>query len=94
MPALTSTFDPAVAGALPGPEWLRARRQAAAERLVGIELPTSEEEVWRYSPIDDLDLDSFSLLTADRPRPVASEPALEATRSAGEAAGSLVVVDG
>ena len=81
MSALTSTFDPAVAGALPGPEWLRARRQAAAERLVDMELPTSEEEVWRYSPIDDLELDDFALPAVDGPAAAAPEGALAAARS-------------
>jgi len=42
------------ATALPGPDWLRARRTAAAERALTLEPPTFELEEWRYSPIDEL----------------------------------------
>jgi Fe-S cluster assembly protein SufD len=43
-----------------GPDWLADRRRRAAERWSGASLPTTEEEVWRYSPIDELDLDRFA----------------------------------
>jgi Fe-S cluster assembly protein SufD len=48
------------ARALAGPAWLRDRRVAAAEQLTGVPMPTTEEEVWRYSRIAELDLESFS----------------------------------
>ena len=35
------------------------RRRAAAERLRSTPLPSTEEEVWRYSRIDELDLDRY-----------------------------------
>ena len=35
------------------------QRIAAAERFAATELPTSEEEIWRYSRIGELDLDRF-----------------------------------
>ncbi|HEY3143762.1 MAG TPA: Fe-S cluster assembly protein SufD [Acidimicrobiales bacterium] len=41
-------------------DWLRARRSAAAEALADAELPTTDEEVWRYSRIDELELDRFT----------------------------------
>ena len=44
---------------LAGPEALVDRRRAAIERWSGASLPTSQEEVWRYSRIDELDLDRF-----------------------------------
>lgn len=50
---------------LDGPEWLRARRVEAAAALAKIDMPTTEAELWRYSRIDDLDLDGFTL--ADGP---------------------------
>ena len=34
-------------------------RVAAVERAVAMPMPTAEQEVWRYSRIGDLDLDSF-----------------------------------
>ena len=59
-----STFTPDAAAALPGPDWLRSRRAAAAESFAAAPLPTTDEEVWRYSRIDDLDLDAFALAPA------------------------------
>jgi Fe-S cluster assembly protein SufD len=58
---MTSTehFTVDAARALPGPDWLAARRVAAAERLSGLDWPTEHEEIWRYSRIDELDLGRF-----------------------------------
>ena len=53
------TFTPDIAAALPGPAWLTHRRAAAAEAFAGSPLPTEKDEVWRYSRIDQLDLDRF-----------------------------------
>ncbi len=54
-----STFTPDLSAALDGPSWLRARRAAAADAFAGAELPSTDEEIWRYSRIDELDLDGF-----------------------------------
>jgi len=54
-----STFTPDAVAALGGPEWASELRRAAAENLQGMSLPTTEEEVWRYSRIDELDLDRY-----------------------------------
>lgn len=48
-----------------GPDWLRERRAEAVAAFGEIELPTTEQELWRYSRIDDLDLSEYSL--ADGP---------------------------
>ena len=61
---MTSTFSIDAAAAAPGPRWLVDRRQAAAERFAGAELPSAEEEVWRYSRIGDLDLERYRPSTA------------------------------
>lgn len=53
-------FSPEQAASLPGPDWLRRDRVAAAERLADLDWPTTEEEVWRYSRIDELDPERFS----------------------------------
>ena len=45
---------------LGGPAWLVDRRVAAAERLIDAALPTTQEEVWRYSRIGDLDLGQYA----------------------------------
>ena len=55
---MSSAFTSDRAAALPGPDWLVQRRSAAAERFAASELPTAEEEVWRYSRIDELDLET------------------------------------
>lgn len=62
---MTSTFSTDSAAALPGPQWLVDRRRAAAERFAAAELPSAEEEVWRYSRIGDLALDRYRPSTAD-----------------------------
>jgi Fe-S cluster assembly protein SufD len=58
-------FTPETARALPGPRWLNQQRLAAAERFASISLPTPSEEAWRYSRIEDLDLDRYRPATAD-----------------------------
>ena len=55
-----SAFTVERATALPGPAWLRARRAAAADRIVGAPMPDPDDELWRYTPIKDLDLAAFS----------------------------------
>lgn len=56
-----STLTPDLAAGIGGPDWLRTRRVAAAERFSAASLPSPEEEVWRYSRISELDLDRFHL---------------------------------
>ena len=53
------TFTPDAAATLGGPDWLRARRLAAAERFAAGTLPDASEEIWRYSRIGELDLDAY-----------------------------------
>lgn len=54
-----STFTPDLSAALDGPGWLQQRRAAAAAAFAGAALPTTDEEIWRYSRIDELDLAGF-----------------------------------
>ena len=49
------------AAALPGADWLCRRRVAAAEALRTSELPSEAEEVWRYSPVGEIDLGDYRL---------------------------------
>ena len=58
-PLPLSTFTTDSAAALPGLPWLQRRRVAAAEAFASSVLPSEKEEVWRYSRIDQLDLDRF-----------------------------------
>ena len=58
--AALSRFTTDAAVALEGPAWLRARRAAAAERFAATNLPTEAEEIWRYSRVSRIDLDSYS----------------------------------
>lgn len=86
-------FSPAVADALPGPEWLRSRRRRAAERTADATLPSPDEEVWRYSRIAALDLDAFAPLASapGRDVPPGAAALLEALP---ERAGAVVVRNG
>jgi len=47
------------AAAVEGPAWLRGPRMAAAERAAAAPLPTTAEEIWRYSRIGELDPDRY-----------------------------------
>jgi Fe-S cluster assembly protein SufD len=55
-----SAFTSDAVAALPGPGWLSDARLAAFERFGSMTLPAESEEVWRYSRIDDLQLDSYA----------------------------------
>jgi Fe-S cluster assembly protein SufD len=63
-----SALTPDAVAETAGPDWLRARRSAAFERFRATPLPTAAEEVWRYSRVDQLDLEAFA------GRPAVPEP--------------------
>jgi Fe-S cluster assembly protein SufD len=70
MTTKTDAFSVDAARALGGPDWLVARRVAAAERLPTISWPTPDEEIWRYSRIGELDLERYRpLAEAELGRP-------------------------
>lgn len=93
MPAVAS-FAPEHAAAVPGPDGLRARRSAAAEAFAAASLPSVDEEVWRYSPIGDLDLDRYrpSAPAVHAGVPEAAQQILDL--AAGIASVGIVTVDG
>lgn len=86
---MTTAFSTENAVALPGPDWLVARRRAAAERFDGGTLPSTDEEVWRYSRIGGLDLDAHRPATADD-IPAGPDPAVD--ELLGWASGAAAVV--
>lgn len=96
-----SPFSAEAVSKLPGPAWLRARRRAAFERFQAADLPTEAEEVWRYSRIDELDLDAYEPVAGDGggggralPDPWLA-PELEAmVAAAGQRAGLVVMRNG
>lgn len=65
--AVSTAFSPDAARALSGPDWLVTRRRAAADRFATLELPTPEEEVWRYSRIADLELSRYAPIEPGAP---------------------------
>lgn len=74
-----------------GGDALAARRSAAAERLSGAALPATDEEVWRYSRVGDLDLTRWGAPAVIDSLP----PAVDALLSSlGHLAGAVVVHDG
>jgi len=92
-----TAFTPEAARALGGPDWLVERRLAAAEQLDGITWPTDAEEIWRYSRIDELDLDRFrppSRNELGEPGPEPAPGGGPVAAEAGERAGLVVVRNG
>lgn len=63
---------------MPGPDWLKQHRQQAAAALAEVAVPSAESELWRYSPIEQFNLDNW------RPSLV---PPTGATGAAGDPAG-------
>jgi Fe-S cluster assembly protein SufD len=87
-----TTFSIERASALDGPAWLRARRAAAAERFASAAMPSTDDDLWKYTPIKDLDLDAFELApVSDGSAEVPSSPFVDAVT---ERAGLIVLVDG
>src|SRR5437773_10923536 len=92
-----TAFTPEAARALGGPDWLVERRLAAAEQLDGITWPTDAEEIWRYSRIDELDLDRFRPPSRDdlgEPGPEPAPGGGPVAAEAGERAGLVAVRNG
>jgi Fe-S cluster assembly protein SufD len=85
---------PDALAALPGPGWLASRRAAAADRLGEPELPSTEEEVWRYSRIDELDLDAFTPALGPPAGSGAPAPVAAVLDQLGERSGAAVVHNG
>lgn len=54
-----SSFTAETAASLPGPPWLADRRARVLADLDLTAWPSTEEEVWRYSRIDEFDLDRY-----------------------------------
>jgi Fe-S cluster assembly protein SufD len=92
-----TAFTPEAARALGGPDWLVERRLAAVEQLDGVTWPTDADEIWRYSRIDELDLDRFRPPSRDELGEPGPEPAPgggPVAAEAGERAGLVVVRNG
>ena len=70
-----------------------ARDRAAADAFAAAELPTAEEEVWRYSPIGDLELGRYRLADAAGDATV-PEGARRARPRRGLASVAVVTVNG
>jgi Fe-S cluster assembly protein SufD len=87
-------FTPDAASRLPGPAWLRTRRAEAAERFTAGVLPSSEEEVWRYSRIAELDLERFRPVLDPTEIPSGADVAAAVADAVGTRAALVVVRDG
>jgi Fe-S cluster assembly protein SufD len=90
-------FTPDAARGLPGPDWLAARRNAAAARLADVEWPTERQEIWRYSRIGELDLSNFRPVPPEQMGEPGVEPAPGGgpiAAEAGERSGLVVVRNG
>jgi len=83
-------FSPDAARELGGPSWLVEQRVAAAERFAAAPWPTTAEEIWRYSRIDDLDLERF-VPSALSTTVVGADGLLVEGGAAGDLLGSVMV---
>jgi len=89
-----SAFTADASRDLGGPEWLVRRRAAAFETLANTTWPTSAEEIWRYSRVDEFDLSGYAPFSAAE----LGEPGAERAPGGGPVAaeagehGALVVV--
>jgi Fe-S cluster assembly protein SufD len=90
------TFNAEGSAALAGPTWLRDRRAAALSAVESSAMPSESEEVWRYTPIDDLNLDDFApVTTAPGELPEAGRIVAEMVgESLGQLSGQVVVHNG
>ncbi|HZN14211.1 MAG TPA: Fe-S cluster assembly protein SufD [Acidimicrobiales bacterium] len=70
----------------------QAARPPDAERFAAAALPTEEEEVWRYSRIDDLDLDRYRPATGSGG--AAGSPVADILRTVGARSGTIVMTNG
>lgn len=86
-----TAFSAERSAALGGPAWLQARRAAAVARFAAAELPTGEQEIWRYTPIKDLDLSSYELADGGSAAPAKTSAFADAVT---DRAALVVVVDG
>jgi len=94
---MTTAFTPDAARAIEGPQWLADRRAAAAERLAAASWPSESEEIWRYSRIDEFDLDRYRPVPPEHlgaPGQVKGSGGGPMAAEAGERAGLVVVHDG
>jgi Fe-S cluster assembly protein SufD len=93
---MTTVFTADAARELGGPDWLVERRVAAAERLATLTWPSSHDEIWRYSRVDDFDIDRYRPATAAELGPIGDRAPGGGpwAAEAGERAGMAVVRDG
>lgn len=96
MTTTVAVLDPAAAGSLPGPTWLVDRRRAAAATAAALGVPSTDEEIWRYSPIGDVDLAAWSLPTPHPDADLATPPAglADVLVGVGRRAATVVVRNG
>ena len=79
--------------ASPAPAWLDERRRAVADRLGEPLLPSTDEEVWRYSRVADIDLADWAPVT-DVPPPGIPGAVSELLETLPDRAATVVVRNG
>ncbi len=76
-------------GELPG--WFRARQQEAWTRFEAMPMPLRKDQAWRFSNVNALELEPFSISTA--PEPNERQEILERSQSLEQVAGRLIFAD-
>ncbi len=91
------TFSADASAALTGPRWLRDRRAAGYAAFESTPLPSESDEVWRYTPIERLDLAEFPPPDPDANgavAPPASDLMASLLAALGPSAGQVLVHNG
>ncbi len=92
------TFTADASAGLTGPKWLAERRSAAWERYSAASLPTEDDDLWKYSDVGRLDLDSFAPFASDPTAGAAAQELIARARRVasfvGKCSALVVTVDG
>ncbi|HEY6532986.1 MAG TPA: Fe-S cluster assembly protein SufD [Acidimicrobiales bacterium] len=78
--------------ASPAPAWFDERRRAVAARIGEPVVPSTDEEVWRYSRVADIDLASWTL--PEEPEPAVPAAVVELLDSLPTSSATVVVRNG
>lgn len=85
-------FTPELSARLPGPSWLQSRRAKAAGAFCEADMPSSQAEEWRYSPIEEFDIGKWK--TAEATSGNSSAEAIREALAGIEISGLAICRDG
>jgi Fe-S cluster assembly protein SufD len=87
-------FTPTAAKNLNGPDWLKQRRAVAADQLENHSFPSTQEEIWRYSRVEEIDLEKFELVAEAPESAIVPASEIDIVGSIGKRSALVTCVDG